>query len=103
MARSLPFQLRGLCIDCGAKHGRHTNAWRCMPCSNRVGEAQKLVRRAIVKAIKDGSLKNPKDCACVDCGSVAMDYDHRSYARPLDVAPVCRSCNQRRGPASLEA
>lgn len=36
---------------------------------------------------------------CVDCGAPARDYDHRDYNRPLDVEPVCRRCNMRRGPA----
>lgn len=41
----------------------------------------------------DGSVQ------CVDCGKPAVDYDHREYAKPLQVEPVCRSCNLLRGPA----
>lgn len=37
--------------------------------------------------------------ACSDCGGVASEYDHRDYALPLDVQPVCRKCNNRRGVA----
>jgi hypothetical protein len=37
--------------------------------------------------------------ACVDCGGVALEYDHRDYGRPVEVEPVCRSCNKRRGRA----
>ena len=37
--------------------------------------------------------------ACVDCGAPALEYDHRDYSRPLDVDPVCKSCNRRRGTA----
>ena len=33
---------------------------------------------------------------CVDCGKPAHSYDHRDYEKPLDVEPVCRSCNRRR-------
>ena len=29
----------------------------------------------------------------------AYDYDHRDYSKPLEVDPVCRRCNQMRGPA----
>lgn len=36
--------------------------------------------------------------ACVDCGGEATQYDHRDYLKPLEVDPVCRSCNKRRGP-----
>lgn len=45
--------------------------------------------------ILDGSIK------CVDCGAVATQYEHRNYGRPLDVEPVCRTCNVRRGPAKV--
>ena len=37
---------------------------------------------------------------CVDCGNGADVYDHRDYSRPLQVAAVCHSCNQLRGPAT---
>ena len=39
----------------------------------------------------DGTIK------CVDCGEIATCYDHRNYYKPLDVEPVCYSCNQQRG------
>lgn len=53
------------------------------------------------KAIKRGLLPDLKsgEYACVDCGRVAHEYEHRDYSRPLDVEPVCRSCNKRRGSA----
>lgn len=35
--------------------------------------------------------------ACVDCGAVATQYEHRDYARPLDVEPICKGCNLKRG------
>jgi hypothetical protein len=36
---------------------------------------------------------------CVDCGKYpASCYDHRDYTKPLDVDPVCGSCNKLRGP-----
>ena len=44
-------------------------------------------------------MKPASACKCADCDRVACDYDHRDYSRPLDVEPVCRSCNSRRGPA----
>lgn len=40
-----------------------------------------------------------ENIACVDCGHRALNYDHRDYARPLEVEPVCPSCNIKRGPA----
>jgi hypothetical protein len=37
------------------------------------------------------------DAKCVDCGAGAQCYDHRDYHKPLQVEPVCRPCNVRRG------
>ena len=37
---------------------------------------------------------------CEDCPRPAQCYDHRYYERPLEVAPVCFSCNTLRGPAN---
>lgn len=42
----------------------------------------------------DGSI------ACVDCGGPACVYEHRDYSRPLDVEPVCATCNSYRGTAT---
>ena len=56
---------------------------------------------AVARAIREGKLPRlDGTIRCVDCGQMATQYDHREYARPLDVVPVCRSCNIRRGPAS---
>lgn len=58
-------------------------------------------RAAVAQAIRDGKLPRlDGTIQCVDCGKPAKNYDHREYARPLDVQPVCRSCNLKRGPAS---
>lgn len=57
--------------------------------------AHQKVRRAVVS----GQLPRVKTLTCVDCGKPARCYDHRDYTKPLDVAPVCFSCNTRRGPA----
>lgn len=57
----------------------------------------KLVRAAI----KRGELKPIKGQLCTDCGAPAKDYDHRDYSKPLEVDPVCRSCNLNRGPAKV--
>jgi hypothetical protein len=58
--------------------------------------ASSAVKAAVdrgVLARLDGSI------ACTDCGNPACQYDHRDYSRPLDVDPVCRSCNKKRGTA----
>lgn len=38
--------------------------------------------------------------ACVDCGARAVEWEHRDYEKPLDVEPVCRLCNKKRGTAN---
>jgi hypothetical protein len=54
----------------------------------------------VVCAIRQGLLpKLDGTIACTDCGAPAKEYDHRDYGRPLDVQPVCRSCNKARGTA----
>jgi len=71
--------------------------------SNRRAMAMYFRRKgaayAIQVAIKTGRLRPPKTLRCVDCGRQAACYDHRDYRRPLDVSPVCKKCDSRRGTA----
>jgi hypothetical protein len=64
-----------------------------------MNEAHSAVRRAV----KRGELQPATVFACVDCGKPAQCYDHRDYSKPLDVEPVCTSCNLKRGPAKPRA
>lgn len=57
------------------------------------GAVQAAIKRGLLPSLKSG------DYACTDCGGIALEYDHRDYGRPLDVDPVCRSCNKQRGTA----
>lgn len=57
--------------------------------------AWKLTKREI----REGRMPPPTACKCADCGEPAYCYDHRDYRKPIDVEPVCRACNVRRGPA----
>ena len=50
-------------------------------------------------AIRRGLMPKPDSLVCVDCSAPAETYDHRFYSRPLEVEPVCRSCNKKRGSA----
>lgn len=61
------------------------------------GRAHGLVGRAIAR----GELPRLSEAhvPCVDCGARAEVYDHRDYSKPLEVEPVCRKHNRRRGPA----
>lgn len=56
--------------------------------------------QAVTKAVKRGELPHPRTLLCADCNSPANGYDHRDYSTPLVVAPVCRSCNHKRGQAA---
>jgi hypothetical protein len=58
--------------------------------------------QAVYIAVKKGELPKQNTLKCTDCGKQARDYDHRDYTKPLDVEPVCRSCNQLRSYAMPE-
>lgn len=54
---------------------------------------------AVSKAKASGELAPLDGQLCADCARPAQCYDHRDYSRPLDVEPVCFSCNVIRGHA----
>ena len=53
-----------------------------------------LVRDAVKR---NGTLREPTSYDCIDCGEPAKCFDHRDYTKPLQVDPVCYSCNTNRG------
>lgn len=63
---------------------------------------QYLAHLEVYKARSKGILEPASTKQCVDCGRRACDYDHRDYNEPLQVEPVCRPCNIRRGRAVLK-
>lgn len=73
----------------------------------RTGQEIKLreaAHRFVAVAVRCGFLsKLDGSQPCVDCGHPATCYEHRDYARPLDVEPVCRSCNATRGMGAMPA
>lgn len=60
-------------------------------------DLQRRAGIAVKTAVRTGALPHVGTLICADCGRHAQQYDHRDYRRPLDVAPVCRKCNARRG------
>ena len=79
---------------------RHSSAKTCLPCMQNPERTGKQKAMALVSnAIKKGFLAPVKTLICVDCGNPAQAYDHRDYNFPLNVVPVCRKCNYKRGPA----
>lgn len=90
------------CERCSKSFGA-TGKFRrfCGPCT-APGANDKggiAARTVVASAVKRGDLPPAKQLICVDCGAKARDYDHRDYNKPLDVEPVCRGCNVRRGAA----
>lgn len=60
----------------------------------------------VCRAIKAGKITDLKKVyvACSDCGNArATTYEHRDYAKPLEVDPVCQSCNMKRGAATISS
>lgn len=51
---------------------------------------------AVARAVANGELEPVTVKSCVDCGARAKHYDHRDYSKPLEVVPLCRSCNRLR-------
>lgn len=64
---------------------------------------QREAHYQVARAIRLGKLRRPAEFPCADCQGKSEHYDHRDYGRPLDVQPVCRKCNFRRGPARISA
>jgi hypothetical protein len=84
-----------ICFHCGVDISlRDRRAKICFECSDKKQRVSNIITRAKRLGILprlDGSI------LCVDCGKPACDYDHRDYGKPLEVHPVCRSCNLMRG------
>jgi hypothetical protein len=91
-----------ICLGCGKKFWRAASVMDiCVLCSYEREKVRVRVRYksrlAVAKAVKNGDLPRPDKCKCVDCGKRAFCYDHRDYTKPLDVSPVCKSCDAKRG------
>ena len=93
--------MRSNCQFCGNEiTGRHHLAKICLPCLfDKNGRNQKKAISLVANAVKKGVLQPAKNYKCADCELNAFCYDHRDYDKPLDVVPVCRKCNFKRGSA----
>lgn len=70
-----------------------------MAVNAKTGRYSVLAHQYVAIAIRNGDLpKLDGSVRCMDCGAPAAEYDHRDYKKPLTVDPVCRACNQARGP-----
>ena len=100
--QSLPVRY---CVDCNKQIGVNAlpETIRCGRCraskySGPPNSPQKGAGVIVMMAVQSGILPKQDTQSCVDCGAVAEHYDHRDYMKPLDVDPVCRKCNFKRGP-----
>ncbi len=85
------------CRYCGVGLG-DKRSWVCAPCSIVRDRIRARTHIAVGNAIRNGVLHHPRMFFCVDCEDKQAEcYDHRDYRKPLDVDPVCRSCDKRRG------
>jgi hypothetical protein len=100
MSRTLPFRVVGQCIDCAGEIDPYNDeTWRCHRCQSEMARIRARAIVAVRMAIKDAALRPASQLVCLDCEAPAALYEHRDYRKPLHVEPVCRKCNQRRGPA----
>ncbi len=97
-----PVQGRGsnralYCFDCLAL--RCTPGFRARDPRRAARRYFQLAHEFVAAAVRFGDLIDLKtsEVACADCGCRACEYDHRDYMKPLQVDPVCRSCNAARG------
>lgn len=89
------------CRACGnpirrATH-KHIFCKSCIPFAKAIAQA---THKAVKLAIEFNQLPPAYKKRCADCGCVAELWNHRSYASPLDVEPVCGPCNFARDPAT---
>lgn len=87
----------------GGSHKFVCSSCRAKDCTLRFGgsfrdNGKDLASMIVQRARKDGLLPSPNGMPCTDCGGAALEYEHRDYNKPLEVDPVCRSCNLKRGP-----
>ena len=89
-----------LCLRCKLSG---TGNWHGSYCNGCWNDARREIHRAhriVQQAVRSGKLPRLRGVMCWDCRrELATAYDHRDYAQPLRVTPVCHDCNRKRGPA----
>src|SRR4051812_32736798 len=74
--------------------GRGGPTFYCVSCKSQTITRRSSIQSMVKTAIRRGQLAplNP-DTKCVDCGEPAKGYEHRDWQKPLEVVPICTSCN----------
>ena len=85
------------CPCCHVTVKMFKNSGVCLDCAAIINHVGGKARGVMKMAIKRGEIQKARGRKCVDCGKPATELDHRYYSRPLDVEPVCRGCNKKRG------
>jgi hypothetical protein len=93
-------RFKPLCAHCNVNRLHSARNWFCGPCASVRLVAQQWAVAQVATAIRNGLFQRADSRSCADCGKQAFGYDHRDYSKPLDIEPVCRSCNRRRGSAA---
>lgn len=85
------------CFDC--LQIRCTPEFRARDPRRKARKYFTLAHQFVAAAVRFGDLLDLKkvEVPCADCKSRAVEYDHRDYMKPLQVDPVCKSCNAARG------
>jgi hypothetical protein len=95
------------CSSCGCEYqyplddgsGRSKpKTGRCLFCSVLREMYAAKAGGALTNAYIWRGLPRASTLKCLDCGAPAAAYDHRDYDKPLEVEPVFRKCNVKRGP-----
>ncbi len=95
-----------ICVSCTneiTNPTEHAGGWKrsyCIDCQDVARLRRRVLTKAVKQAIAAGTLLPPAAHECIDCGSQAYCYDHRDWQEPLNVVPVCRKCNIKRGCAA---
>ena len=69
----------------------------CPTCYAYYSRISSRAHQKVSFAVRKKIIPPASACKCKDCGDSASQYDHRDYSKPLEVDPVCISCNRRRG------
>ena len=85
------------CQACGRQEWRYVTTKRCYRCSALAIMARNKACGQVGHAIRKGLLSPVAGLTCYRCGKPAKHYEHRDYSKPLDVEPVCVSCNVQLG------
>lgn len=88
------------CGLCGRMAECEGSTWLfCYACRKPAENMRSRAGSIVSGLVCGGVMPAARTLKCVDCGKQAMYYDHRDYSKPLQVDPVCGSCNKLRGPA----